>query len=260
MSIGLSSPLRYYGQLLKERLHLRPPAGRADGLSELTNYPSNHKYRVGKGGILPSFQLYTRMRKITPLYGDDMDSLLDIGCCRGAYVLSAARRPACRRAVGVDVAEPFIQTAEAVRTRLGIQTVRFLPIPLEECVARVAELGGPFHTVLMLGMYHYLFWGGSKQKTGYLDHGKILSLVDSLCSHQVIFAARLEVSACPTFIRKRAAGMGESVVYTTESFLAAARQRFDVTEAGKMEKGRLLLVLRSRRGKSAPARGPVAGT
>ena len=211
----------------------------------LSGYPSNHNYRIAPAaGILPNLQLYRRMRAVSRLYTPDMDSLLDIGCCRGAYVLSAARRPTCRRAVGIDLDEKFVQTAEAVRGLLGVQTASFRLMALHECQAALPTLGGPFHTVLNLGTYHYLFWGSHGIPSGYMDHDRILSMLAAVCSNRMIFSGRLEVEWCPTFIRQRAAETRPPAAYTTQEFLARAGKYFDVQPVGHMGRFPLYLMLR----------------
>ena len=51
------------------------PDGRGTELNRLLiGYPNNHNYRIDSGKMLPSRQLHKRMRKITSLYPQDMDS------------------------------------------------------------------------------------------------------------------------------------------------------------------------------------------
>jgi hypothetical protein len=217
-----------------------------DGNEELNRrlrrYPSNHVYRLRHGLILPSPQLARRMKKVVSLYSADMCSLLDIGCCRGGYVLEAARRPACRVAVGVDVWQPFIELAESARQVMGIQSARFHNVSHEEVAEHLDEYGGPFHTVLNLGTYHYLFWGSERHKNGTLDHRRLFAALDKLCSNRLIISCRLEVSRCPTFIRQRAAAMSQPPDYDQQHFLLAAREFFEPRQVGHLGSSPLFLM------------------
>lgn len=61
------------------------------GLSaHMRGYPSNHQYMIRDAQLIPRFQLYERWRLVTGLWPAELESFLDIGCCRGYYVLTAA--------------------------------------------------------------------------------------------------------------------------------------------------------------------------
>jgi PAS domain-containing protein len=235
--------INYYYQTLIRSLWT--PGLRRSQRQPRPGNPRNHNYVIHQGRVIPCPSLRRRMRRVERLYQPDMDSLLDIGCCRGAYVLSAAQRPPCRRAMGIDVEGRFIQASRAGAEILGLDHVRIEQMKLEQCVGAIDRLGGPFHTVLLLGTYHYLFWGSHRHPDGYLDHDRILQMLTAICSRQVIFSARLEVRDCPTFIRERAKSMGpQAAGYTTDGFLRRAERLFSVQQFGSLGAYRLLLMQR----------------
>ncbi|MDP7163051.1 MAG: class I SAM-dependent methyltransferase [Phycisphaerae bacterium] len=184
------------------------------------------------------------MRKITSLYPQDMDSFLDIGCCRGAYVIEASQRPRCRTAVGIDVHEPFVSTASLVKEHLGIHNAHFHLATLEDLTNDPAAYGGPFHTVLLIGTYHYLFWGSVIDQGCYLNHEKILSMVSRTCTPSVIMSARFEVKDCPQTIKQKAKELGDKVIYNTEHFVEKAEELFEVRKVGHLGRYPIFLMLR----------------
>lgn len=238
---GFGSSMRYTCLSLCGKMGLFT-AGNAELNSRLKGYPSNHNYSLDHGLILPSPQLARRMKKVASLYSADMDSFLDIGCCRGAYVLEAAGRSNCRLAVGIDVWQPYVELAEAVRTALGIHSARFFNISHEDVAGRLDEYGGAFHTVLNLGTYHYLFWGSERHHTGTPDHHRIFATLDKLCSNRLIISCRLQVDRCPTFIRQRAKAMSRPPDYDEEHFLLAAEKFFDARRVGSLGSSPLYLM------------------
>src|SRR5690242_17341525 len=76
---------------------LRPntPAARLN--ARLRGYPRNHDMKVVAGPrVIPSRRLHSRWTRIASLYPDHLTSLLDVGSCKGYFVLEAATRPSCR--------------------------------------------------------------------------------------------------------------------------------------------------------------------
>ena len=198
----------------------------------LKGYPRNHNYRVQGGRLVPCFRLYERLRLIRPLIEGKSESFLDVGCCRGFYVFDVARRPECRLAVGVDVHKPFVDAANEVRTYLSVDNAHFQLAQLDEVAEDPAKFGGPFQTVLLIGTYHYLFWGSSLCPTAHRDHGAILRRLRDICTDQVIFSARLDVDRLPAWLRSQAEQSDAKNVYTSEGFRACTEQFFRVRPAG----------------------------
>jgi hypothetical protein len=177
---------------------------------------------------------------VTALYPKTVQSFLDVGCCRGYFVLEASGRPQCRVATGIDVYEPFVSISNRVSRYLGIRNSRFYLASLDD-VAKEPELyGGPFQAALMLGTYHYLYWGSELCPRAYHSHREILARVSRVCRGTLIFSARLEIDRLPGSLREKAEATGKADAYNTSSFLEAAEEFFQVQQAGYLGKDRLL--------------------
>jgi hypothetical protein len=198
----------------------------------LRGYPRNHNYAVVRKRLIPGFKLCRRLELIRRLYPQPLESLLDIGCCRGFFVLDAAQRPTCRIAAGVDVYRPFVATAETVREHLQLENATFHCAALREVADEPEAYGGPFQTVLLVGTYHYLFWGSSLCATAYHDHRAILQQVARLCTDRCIFSARLEMDRLPDRVKQTARSHLARAQYTTEHFLRSAEEFFQVRRDG----------------------------
>lgn len=198
----------------------------------LSGYPRNHNYKIHNKKLLASFRLYERLRLVTQLYPEHLESFLDIGCCRGFYVLEASQRMNCKTAVGIDVYEPFVSTANKVRQYLDVQNASFYLTSLDKVAYKPEAYGGPFQTVLLIGTYHYLFWGSSLCPTAYYNHWEILSQLFQICTDSLIFSGRLEVDRLPDSVKEKAKMSGNQVDYTTADFLKNAEKLFQVCKAG----------------------------
>jgi hypothetical protein len=198
----------------------------------LSGYPRNHNYQVIRKRLLPSFRLYERLRLITGLYSEPLESFLDIGCCRGFFVLDAAQQPTCRISVGIDVHQPFVITAEKARQYLDIRNAAFHFASLQQVADNPENYGGPFKTVLLVGTYHYLFWGSQRCSTAYHNHRQILQWVAHICTDRCIFSGRLEVDKLPYDLKQNVENHQAKTQYTTENFLRVAGEFFDASEAG----------------------------
>lgn len=198
----------------------------------LGGYPSNHRYRVQGQRLVPGFQLYERLRKVTRLWPDKLESMLDIGCCKGFYAVSAALKPSCRLSVGIDVDDGFIAASQQVSDHLGLVNTRFFKETIDNLADQPEASGGPFQTVLLLGTYHYLFWGSSKSSHCFGSHPAILSRLAQLTCDQVIVSGRFELDRLPRGLKPAAMADSAAKEYTTERFLAHAGNLFVVKEAG----------------------------
>ena len=209
----------------------------------LLGYPNNHNYQIWKGHILPSFKLYERARVVTSLYPKNLKSFLDIGSCKGYYVLETAQNPCCDISTGIDVHEPFISISTKVKEYLDIKNANFYLATLEELSNNPEAYGGPFQTVLLIGTYHYLFWGSSFSSSAFYGHREILTRLSQICTDRVIFSARLEIGMLPRDQKKKAKLKNE-VKYNTEYFLEKAEELFDVHKAGYLGKCPLFVMLK----------------
>lgn len=214
----------------------------------LSGYPSNHRYRIYRNRLIPGFELYERSRIIVKFYPEKIESFLDIGCCRGFYVLEAARMPGCLKGAGIDIHKPFIDTAERVREYLDINNARFYSATLSDVAENPEKYGGPFQIILILGTYHYLFWGSKLYKKAYYDHREILHMLHKICADKVILSARLEISDLPRDIRERAMLDSRRDIYNKKDFIKTAEPYFDIKIEGTLGKYPLFVMSKKNMG------------
>jgi hypothetical protein len=158
--------------------------------------------------------------------------------------MEAAQRPNCQISAGVDVNEPFISISNKVREYLDIKNVDFYFATLDELSSRPEAYGGPFQIVLIIGVYHYLFWGSHISPLSYHNHREILARLSQICTDRLIFSARLEVNMLPNGIKQKAKILGNKVRYNTADFLRSAEEFFEVHKAGYMGKYPLFVMLK----------------
>ncbi len=188
---------------------------------------------------------------ISSFYPKKLESFLDVGCCKGFFVLENAARPECNRSVGIDVVESFVDTAREVGNNMKIEDAEFHLASLDEVAGRVEEFGGPFQVVQLINTYHYLFWGSNLNTKAYGDHRTIFSMFHAVTSSCFIFSSPLEVEVAPQEIRDRAAAAGNHE-YHREAILDAAQEFFDVIEPPSLDaKNRRPLLLMVKRAKGS---------
>ena len=212
--------------------------------SRLSGYPPNHNYRVRRREMLLSFKLHKRVPFFEKLYPQPLVSMLDIGCCRGCYVLRAAAMPQCRLAVGVDVHEPFIAICRDAQKYMGASNARFYVSTLDKMAEDPAAFGGPFQTILLVGTYHYMYWGSKLSDNCHPNHRDILSLLATLCTDRVVLSARLELDELPDFVKPTAASSPAAASYNTRDFIKAAQEFFDVRPAGNLDEYPVYVLVR----------------
>jgi len=199
----------------------------------MQGYPENHCYRIVQRHIVPGFTLYERLRLVAQAYPEPLHSFLDIGCCRGFYVLDAARRLGCPRAVGIDVHEPFVATARDAAAYLSPGAASFHCASLEQVSANPREFGGPFQVVLLIGTYHYLFWGSKLCPTAYYSHEEIFRRLASICTDRLIISGRITIDRLAR-IKDELQDRQCDVPYTAEAFLESAGRFFRVRHMGHL--------------------------
>lgn len=246
MSVAIKAPWHYraytavrtylgYGALAGRHMpaFFGSPSQEEQQVNEiLTGYPSNHIYRVHGKKLVPGRQLYERLWKVTPLFSADLESFLDIGCCKGYYTSLVAQKPTCKVSSGIDVHEPFIETSRKISDYLGLGNTQYHLATLDKVAEAPAEFGGPFQTILLIGTYHYLFWGSTASDHCFRSHDEILSRLAASCTDRVIISGRFELNRLPRNIRKTAMASKEASQYNTQTFVKAAEAFFSVEEHG----------------------------
>ena len=201
---------------------------------QLLGYPSNHNYQIRGQRRIPSHRLAERWRMISSFYPKKLESFLDVGCCKGFFVLENATRPECKRSVGIDVVESFVDTAREVGNSMKIEGAEFHLASLDEVAGRIEEFGGPFQVVQLINTYHYLYWGSKRNARAFHDHRTIFSALHEVTGSCLIFSSPLEVNLAPPEIRLKAdiAGGHE---YHQKAILDAAQEFFDIIELPSLE-------------------------
>jgi len=214
-------------------------------------YPKNADYRVGERELRPRLRLRSRWRRIRSVWPRPLASFLDVGCSTGFFVLEAAARPDCERALGIDVHEPDLAAAEAVRAHLGRGRARFLRLTLSELAARVTELGGPFETTQLVNVYPYLVYGSNRSESCYGDHATVAALLARVTAGRLVFSNRLELADLPRHVRARVAALGAGAApYGERVIRAALEEHFVIESHGRL--GRRPLWVAQRRPRSSP--------
>ena len=225
------SSLRDWNLYRRDRAAFR---GRTRGavmrvINEPVGHRTRHVYTIADGQVFTTFQMDQRWRKVLRLYPATLTSLLDIGCCRGWFVIKAALEPQCERATGVDVVQGFIDAANEAKGELKLEKAQFEYAFLDDIANAPQRFRTPYQTILLLNTYHYLFWGSDYSEKHWADHDFLWRTLASICTDRVIFMSPLEVSECPSDIRGRAGRHPEwAARYTAEQVLAAAAKYFDV--------------------------------
>lgn len=210
---------------------------------QLIGYPKNHNYQVRESKLIPCFRLYERYRALEPLYPRPLKSFLDLGSCKGFYVLNVAlTEPDCQRAVGIDVHAPFIEVANKVKDYLKVGKASFYQASLDEVAVDPASFGGPFQAVLMLSCYHYFFWGSEYSALAYHSHDEIMTRLAKLCTGTLLLSGRLEFDRLPSNVQERVKSSVHRQTYNTEEFVKAAKAFFDIRIAGHFGRNALFVM------------------
>src|SRR6185436_3498427 len=94
------------------------------------------------GQMQPMRKLRKRFNTFSKLYPQPLTSLLDIGCSKGFFVLSAAQLKQCERAIGIDITHKEIHFCNQVKEYLQINKAYFELLQLDQLAARITEFGG----------------------------------------------------------------------------------------------------------------------
>jgi hypothetical protein len=203
-------------------------------INEPTGHRNRHIYRITEDGkTFTTSQMDQRYRLVSRLYPERLTSLLDIGCCRGWFVVQAALRPECEKATGVDVVQGFIDAANKAKDLLKLDKAQFDFAYLDDLASDPVRFRTPYQTIVLLNTYHYMYWGSSYSDNHKPDHDYLLRTLAAMCTDRMLFMSPLEVEDCPSDIARRAKDHPEwAAGFTTEQFLEAAKRYFDVTPQG----------------------------
>jgi hypothetical protein len=209
-----------------------------------SSYPHNLDYRVVRGALKPRWKLRSRLGRFQALYPDPLDDLLDLSSSKGYFVLDAARRASCRRALGIDVHPPDVEASTAVAAHLGLDSASFLLTTLRELSKSIDDHGGPFRTVLLINTYPYLFFGSERSEATAHDHEELFRLLATVTAERLIFSNRVNLEVLPRHIQSRARDLQLDARYNEEQIRTAAEAHFEVQELRPVKRIPLWLLLR----------------
>ena len=207
---------------------------------------TRHVYEIAGQDSLTTFGLHQRHDIVASFYPSPLRSLLDIGCCRGWFVVKASERPECEKATGIDVLPGFIDAANEAKAALNLSKVDFHYAFLDDLLGNAAKFRTPYQVVLLLNTYHYMYWGSDYSPRHWADHEFLLRGLASVCTDRMIFMSPLEVDECPADIADRAKAHPDwGAAYTEANFMKIASKWFDVTARGHMGERPLYLMKRN---------------
>ena len=199
-------------------------------IDQPVGHRTRHTYRIADRRAITTFQMHQRWKIVSSLYPPTLTSLLDIGCCRGWFVLQAAMQPQVEKALGVDVVPGFIDAANEAKTLLKLDKAQFDYAFLDDLANNPDKYRTPYQTIVLLNTYHYMYWGSGYSDKHWADHDYLLRTLAGVCTDRIIFMSPLEVNDCPSDIARRAAEHPEWVpAFTTRGFLDVAEKYFDVS-------------------------------
>jgi len=191
---------------------------------------TRHIFQIAEDRVLSTSQMELRWKVVTGLYPRKLTSLLDIGCCRGWFIVKAAMLPECEAALGVDVVPEFIEAANEAKRLLKLDKAQFEYAFLNDLERDRQKYRLPYQTLLLINTYHYMYWGSTACPTHWPDQDYLLRTLASMCTDRMIFMSPLEVSDCPSDIAERAREHPDwAEQYTTSRFLDIASRYFDVS-------------------------------
>jgi len=195
-----------------------------------SSYPSNHTYKIANGKLLPKCKLSIRHRKIRSLFPTNLTSLVDVGCSKGFFILSAKH---CPRALGIDVNPYDISVCQWASQQVNNQHAQFKYLKLHEFAEQIDQHGGAFQTVLVVNIYQYLYFGSDPYPDCYLDHDTIFRDLRKICSDRVIFNNRVDLEDCQNTQRIQHS-KDHSQHYSKEKIIEAASRYFTVEQHGNI--------------------------
>jgi hypothetical protein len=191
---------------------------------------TRHTFHIADSRVLSTSQMELRWRVVTSLYPEKLTSLLDIGCCRGWFVVKAAMLPECEAAMGVDVVPQFIDAANEAKRLLNLDKAQFEYAFLSDLERDPQKYRLPYQTLLLINTYHYLYWGSKYCPIHWPDHDYLLRTLASLCTDRMLLMSPLEVIDCPSDIAERAREHPDwAEQYTSSRFFEIASRYFYVS-------------------------------
>lgn len=191
-------------------------------------YPSSQAYQLGPTGeFRPSKAAQERLAELKlVLPRQKWDSLIDIGCAKGMFIIWAGEQLGVRRAIGLDAAEDMVRAS-----RLAVEATKTPATILHGTPVRLYPLLAPAELVLVLHCYHYLYFGSRFGEPGLPSHDRWFDLFARFTSDSLIFANPLSLT--PEQVeeyRSRSIPEKEIREYCPENILGSAARHFQLQE------------------------------
>lgn len=211
-------------------------------LDQLT-YPSTHQYHVDENHRMhPSPSATARLDELSqvlPQYG--WQSMIDIGCGKGMFLLWAAQQFHLRRVTGIDPSSEMIHTARLAADYLGALAT-FLHGRLDQFHPILA----PADLVMMFHCYHYVYFSPSIPVEPGKLHEYWFGLIARITADTFIFANPLELTPKQAAYCRQQGGSDELIAsYHEKGILEAAGRYFDL-QPFNLGGGRPLILMRKK--------------
>lgn len=207
---------------------------RAHPINQPLGARTRHTYTIADDKALTTFQMDQRWNIVARLYPERLANLLDIGCCRGWFVIRAAMQPGCEKALGIDVVQGFIDAANEAKNLLKLgDKAQFEYAFLDDVANDPQKFRTPYQTIVLLNTYHYMYWGSAYSDKHWAGHDYLLRTLADICTDRIIFMSPLEIHDCPSDIVRRAKEHPEwAPNFTTQKFRETASKYFDLSRQG----------------------------
>ena len=211
-------------------------------LDQLT-YPSTHQYHVDENHRMhPSPTASARLDELSQILPHhSWQSMIDIGCGKGMFLIWAAQRFHLKRVTGIDTSSEMIHTARLAADYLGAPAT-FLLGRLDQFhpILKPADL------VMMFHCFHYVYFSPSIPVEPSKLHEYWFSMIASITTDTLVFANALDLTAKQAaYCRQQ--GVSEDLVasYNEKGILEAASRYFDL-QPFSLGGGRPLILMRKK--------------
>jgi hypothetical protein len=193
---------------------------------EVIKYPSSHQYTIESNGkILPCQAGSSRIKEVRQVLGDGhWDSLLDIGCSKGMFLLWAIQEFNLRRAVGIDAAPDMVLACR--------KAVDFLQAPATILLGSLDHLLPvlpPADLVFLFHCYHHLYFGSPFGTPGLPSHDRWFEMLAGITKDILLFANPLKLSKEKCEAYRQGGILEEDLAnYNADAILKSAARYFDI--------------------------------
>jgi hypothetical protein len=208
-------------------------------------YPGSHQYTVNQQGQIQfPGKGKSRIRELeTVLPHGSWDSLIDIGCAKGMFLLWAWQRYGLKRLIGVEAAKDMVAACR--------KAVNYLDAPatiLHGSPGEYYKAFQPASLVLVLHCYHYLYFGSPYGTPGNPSHDRWFDIFARITSDTLVFANPVKPGDNKISFYRQQGISGEVIRrYNAREILKSAQRHFHVKQF-PLGEGRPYWVMRKPQG------------